>query len=323
MPVLPVLHFGGAAALEGAGQDDGRPFAAEVARLGHGLVDRRDVVAVDLEHPGAERLGPAAVGLQVPAEVGGPALAEPVDIDEGDQVGQLVVRGLVEGLPHRPLGHLAVTAQHPDPVRQLVQVLAGQRDADAVGQALPEGSGRHVHPGQDRGGVTFQPRSEAAVAGHQLLVGDHADRLVDRVEQGRRMSLGEDEVIVTRVIRVVPVITEVPAHQHGHQVGGGHARGRVPGPGRGARPDGVHPQLLAEFGGGREVDVGGWRGHGHLLIVRHGRRGESRPYPREPTPHSNPAPFGPGRRTRPGRKPVSARGYPVRSGSVSAIGRPE
>ena len=31
---------------------------------------------------------------------------------------------------------------HPTPV------LPGQRDADAVGQALPEGSGRHVDPGQ-------------------------------------------------------------------------------------------------------------------------------------------------------------------------------
>src|SRR5882672_8277168 len=46
----------------------------------------------------------------------------------------------------------------------------------------------------------------------------------------------------------------------------------MPGPGRGARPDGVHAQLLAEFGRGREVDVGGWRGHGHLLKVRRGTR---------------------------------------------------
>src|SRR6266487_255709 len=46
----------------------------------------------------------------------------------------------------------------------------------------------------------------------------------------------------------------------------------MPGPGRGARPDGVHTQLLAEFGRCREVDVGGWRGHGHLLKVRRGTR---------------------------------------------------
>ena len=278
VPVLPVLHLGGAAALDGARQYDGRPLAAEVAGLGQGLVDRRDVVALDLEHPGAERLRPAPVGVQVPAEVGGTALAEPVDVDDGDQVGQLVVGGLVERLPHRPLGHLAVAAQHPDPVRQLVQVFAGQRDADAVRQALAERSGGHVHPGQTRrGGVTLQARAEAAVAGHQLLVGDDPDGLEGRVRQGRRVSLREDQVVITRVVRVVPVIAEMPAHQHSHQVGGGHARGGMPGPGRGARPDGVHPQLLAEFGGGREVDVGGWRGHGHLLKVRRGTRVSGKP----------------------------------------------
>src|SRR3984893_14443519 len=78
-PALPVLHLGGAAALDGASQDDRRPLAAEVAGLGQGLVDRRGIVAVDLEHAGTERLDAAAVGLQVPAEVGGAALAEPVD----------------------------------------------------------------------------------------------------------------------------------------------------------------------------------------------------------------------------------------------------
>jgi hypothetical protein len=51
----------------------------------------------------------------------------------------------------------------------------------------------------------------------------------------------------------------VPADQDGHQVGGGHAGGRVTGPGRGARPDGVHAELLGEFGGQGEIDVGDWR----------------------------------------------------------------
>ena len=227
VPALPVLDLGEAAALASAGQDDGRLLSGQVARLSDGLVDRGDVVAVDDEYPGAERGGPAAVGVQVPGKLGGTALAEAVHVDDGDEVGQLVVRGLVERLPHRPFGHLAVAAQDPDPVRQFVQVLACQRDADAVGQALSEGSGRHVHPRQDRGGMTFQPRSEPAVAGHQLLVGDDPDRLVDRIKQGRRVPLGEDEVVVARLIRVVPVVAQVPADQDGHQVCGRHAGGRM------------------------------------------------------------------------------------------------
>jgi hypothetical protein len=256
VPAFSVLDLGEAAALAGAGQDDGRLVPAQVAGLGHGPVDRRDVVAVDGEHPGPERGRPPVVGVQVPGKLGGTALAEPVDVDDGDEVGQLVVGGLVERFPDRPLGHLAVTTQDPDPVRQLVQVLAGQRDADAVRQALPEGSGGHVDPGEDRGGMAFQPRPEAAVAGHQLLVGDHPDRLIDGVEQRRGVALGEDEVIVAGVIGAVPVIAEMPADQDGHQVGGGHAGGGMPGPGRCARSDGVHAQLLAEFGGERKVGIG-------------------------------------------------------------------
>src|SRR5208337_2356627 len=89
---------GEAAALARAGQDHGRLFATSVARLRDGLVDRGDVVTIDGEYPSPERLRPAAVSIQVPGKLGGAALAEAVDVDDGDEVGQLVVRGLVEGL---------------------------------------------------------------------------------------------------------------------------------------------------------------------------------------------------------------------------------
>src|SRR5580693_4043468 len=114
--------------------------------------------------------------------------------------------------------------------------------------------------------MTFQAGAEAAVAGHQLLVGHDTDRLENRVQQGRGMALGEDEVVVARLIRVVPVIAEVPADQDSQQVGGGHARGRMPGTGRGARANGVNAQLLSELGGERQVDAGhgGWGGHEYL-----------------------------------------------------------
>ena len=259
VPAFAVLDLRKTPALAGAGHDDGRLVAAQVARLGQRLVDGGQVVAVDDEDPGAERGRAGGVGVQVPAQLGGAALAEPVDVDDRDQVGQLVVRGLVQGLPDRALGHLAVAAQDPDPVGQLVQVLAGQRHAHAVGQPLAQRAGGHVDPGQHRGRVAFQPGAEPPVPGHQLLVGDHPDRLVDRVQQGRGVPLGEDQMVVGRVTRVVPVVAEVPADQDGHQVGGGHAGGRVPGPGRGARADRVDAQLLGEFGGQGEIDVGDWR----------------------------------------------------------------
>jgi hypothetical protein len=74
---------------------------------------------------------------------------------------------------------------------------------------------------------------------HQFLVGDGACSLVEGVEQRRGMALGEDQVIVGRVVRSGEVILEVFRHQHGHQVGGGQRRGGVAGTGSGGGPDAV------------------------------------------------------------------------------------
>ena len=241
MPAFAVLDFGEAAALPGPGQDNHRLVGGQRAGLGQRLVDGRDVVPVDGKHLGAERLRPAGVRVQVPGQLGRPALAEPVDVDHRDQVAQLVVRRLVQGFPDRALGHLTVPAQHPHPVVHPVQVLAGQRDADRVGQPLAERAGSHVHPGQHRGGMALQRGAEPAVAGHQLLIGDHPGRLEHRVQQRGGVPFGEDQMIVGRVGRLLPVVTQVPGHQHGQQVRGGHAGGRVARPGRGAAPDRVDP----------------------------------------------------------------------------------
>ena len=60
------------------------------------------------------------------------------------------------------------------------------------------------------------------------------------------MALGEDQVVVVGILRVVEVVAEVLAHQHGDEVGGRHGRGRMPRPGAGARADTIGPQLLRE-----------------------------------------------------------------------------
>ena len=165
MPALLVLDLGEAAALDGPGQDHGRLVRRCRCGLGQGVVDRRrgrGRRSRSARQPNASTR--RRVGVEVPAELGRAALAEPVDVDDGGQVGQLVVRRLVERLPDRALGHLAVAAQHPHVVRQLVEVLAGQGDADGVGQALAERAGGHVDPGQDGRRVALQAAAEAAVA---------------------------------------------------------------------------------------------------------------------------------------------------------------
>ena len=129
VPAVLVLDLGEALALDRLG-DDHRRLAGRGEGLSVGAVDRRHVVAVDHDREAAERLHAPAVHVQGPAVLGLAALAEPVDVEDRGEVGQLVVPRLVEGLPDRALGQLGVAAQRPDVVGELVEVLARQRDAD-------------------------------------------------------------------------------------------------------------------------------------------------------------------------------------------------
>ncbi len=211
---------------------------------------------VDGQHPGAERLQPARVSGDVPAEVGLSTLAEPVDVGDRDQVGQPVVGRLVEGFPDGALGELAVPAQYPDAVGQPLQVLACQRDAHAVGQSLAQRAGGNVDPGQLGRGMAFKPLAEAPVAVHQLVVGDDAHGLEHRVQQRGCVALGKDQVVIGRQVRLIPVVAQVPRDEHRQQVRRGHARGRMTGTGRGGGADRVHAQLRGQFRNGVEADHG-------------------------------------------------------------------
>jgi len=87
-------------------------------------VDGREVVAVDDERPGAEGLDSGGVAVEVPFELGRPALAEPVHVDDGGEVAQAVVAGLVEGLPDRALG-VSLSRTAPRRGTQPVEAAAG------------------------------------------------------------------------------------------------------------------------------------------------------------------------------------------------------
>ncbi len=218
VPSVGVDDLGEALPLTGAGEDDHR--AVSFGSLGQDLVNRGDVMPVDHECPAAERLDPTGVGVEVPAELGCATLTEAVDIHDRRQIRQLVVSRLVQRLPDRTLGHLTVAAQHPHPVGKSVKESPGECHADRVRQPLPERSGRHVDPGQNRRRMTLQALAETAVSGHQFMIGNHADSLEHRIQQRGRMPLGEDQVIVGRVVRFVPVIPQMPSEQNRHHVRG-------------------------------------------------------------------------------------------------------
>jgi hypothetical protein len=149
------------------------------------------------------------------------ALAEPVDVQDRGQVLEVVVPGVLERLPDRPFRRLAVAAQRPDPVRQPLEVLAGERHAHPERQPLAERAGGDVDPRDQRGRVAFEHAAERPVR-EQLLVRDRPGCLEHRVEQRRRVPLGKDEAVVGGEIRLVEVVAQVLREQHGHQVGGGH-----------------------------------------------------------------------------------------------------
>src|SRR6266511_6465775 len=61
------------------------------------------------------------------------------------------------------------------------------------------------------------------------------------------MALGEDQMVVPRVIWVVEVVVEVLGEEHGRQIGCGHGGRRMTRLGHRCRADGVDPELLAQL----------------------------------------------------------------------------
>ena len=214
--------------------------------LAVGGVDRVDVVPVDLERLPAERLEAAGVRGEIPAVHRLAPLAEPVHVDDRREVVELVERGVLRGLPHRALGHLAVPADHPRAERQLVQPLAGERHPDPDREPLAERAGRDVDPRQHGCRVPLEARAELAV-GAELLLGERARRAEEAVDERRGVALREDEPVVPRIVRGVEVVPKVRREEHGREVGRRHGRGRMARPGFRARAHGVDSQLLSQF----------------------------------------------------------------------------
>lgn len=89
-------------------------------------------------------------------------LTQPVHIEDGHQVVQLVLAGKMQRLPHTALGRLAVSQQTVDAVAGLVEMLRGVGHARSTAQTLAERTGSYVHEFQalqcrlSRKNVTFK-----------------------------------------------------------------------------------------------------------------------------------------------------------------------
>ena len=132
-----ILHRRDALPLHRA-RDENRGLARRRDGLTERRVDRVEVVAVERDRVPPESLRAGDVRVEIPADHRLAALAEPVDVDDRREVVEPEVRGVLERLPHRALGHLAVAAEHPHAARQVLEVLRGKRHPDADRKSLTE-----------------------------------------------------------------------------------------------------------------------------------------------------------------------------------------
>ena len=120
----------------------------------------------------------------------------------------MIVGGGHEGLPDLALLQLAVTAEDED-TGVLAQELGAQRHAVGDGDALAQGAGGGVHPGELLGvGMALEPGVELA-EGLELLPGEEALLRQHTVVAGGDMALGEDEAVPVLPVGVGGV------HPHG------------------------------------------------------------------------------------------------------------
>src|SRR5438309_1213376 len=110
------------------------PTAAAIiggtARTCERVVDLREVMAIDNERIDPERSDARGVRVHVPLQLGRPALAEAIDVDDRGEIGEDLVSCVVERLPDRSLGGLAIAHEHPHVERRREWALRRERDAD-------------------------------------------------------------------------------------------------------------------------------------------------------------------------------------------------
>ncbi len=190
-----------------------------------GADDGGHVMPVDDDDVPAEGFPARAVGGHVVLEHGGAALAQAVDIDDGDEVVELVVGGHRGRFPHRALGGLAVAHHHVDALVALVE-LGHRGHAHADRQALAERAGGDVHERQRYGGMALEIGVDLTQV-QQIVTLQVAGFGPGGVEHRRCVALREDEDIVGRIRRILGIVAHGLKEQRRHQLGRGGASGGV------------------------------------------------------------------------------------------------
>ena len=187
---------------------------------------------------------------------------KPIDVDDGAQVPEARIAAALAASQTEPSAH------SPSPMRTKVlgrglHELLGEGHPHPDRQALPQGAGGRldpVHPGRRMAleGARDLPKGE------NLGRGDDPGLGVSGPEDGRGVSLGQDELVVGPVPRIRDVDAHLVEEQAGHEVGRGEAGRRVPraGPGRSSSGNGCAALLAISV---QDIGLGHWQG---LLLER-------------------------------------------------------
>ena len=250
---------------DGAGDHAGRPFARAVrAQPAQQRGQRGQVVAVDLVHVPAE--GAPLVGQRFHADhVVDPAVELiAVAIDDGDQVGQPVMRGEQRRFPDLPFLHLAV-AQHDEDAEIALAQARADRHAGAVGQRVADGAGAEVHAGHlAHVGMVAQRAAQAGVviqpcARKEILVGQH------REQADGDMPLAHEEAVAVRPGGLARPQPHHAVVQRGEDLGAGKDGAVVADLGDLDQADGFEPDVAGLVPQRPKLVLGGHfqvRGHG-------------------------------------------------------------
>ncbi len=125
-------------------------------------------------------------------------LAEPVDVDDGDEIAELPAGRGGGRFPDLAFGAFAVAHEDEGPGRGLVEPL-GQGHSDADRQSLTERARRGLDPRHAGGRVALEVARDLPEV-EEALERDDAGLGVDRPEEGRGMALGEDELVAPRIV---------------------------------------------------------------------------------------------------------------------------
>ena len=221
--------------------DDGEGLFAQT----NGAEDFEDflhVMAVDDFRAPTEGFEAALIDIHVPAEGGGLALTQAVDVHDGGQIVQLAHASERGGFPDRAFGDFAVTHQNIGAVIEIIEAGA-ELHAHAHAQTLAERAGGNIHKGQARRGMAFEVAVQFAQSG-EVFAGKKSKLSPHGIQQRGGVALGKDEAVVVGISGVFRVEPHVPEEQGGDQVRRGTAGSGMAAAGRGGGGNGVNAQLI-------------------------------------------------------------------------------